>query len=122
MSVALAPEVGEVLHSDRAVDNHEAVPPEDVAGDEVLNGPVLIPSCIHRSLAEIIIPTFAAIGLTVKRVPPLVLKSAVHEDDIIHIKLHLPATEPSTIVLRYPELSVCGAIFGVEDWYPAALI
>lgn len=39
----------------------------------------------------------------------------------IHIKLDRPAAEPSAIVLRYPELSKRGAVFGVEDWYPAAL-
>lgn len=33
----------------RVAVHHVAVPPEDVVGDEVLNGTVLIHSCIHRS-------------------------------------------------------------------------
>jgi len=36
--VALVPEVGEVLHSDRAVDHREEVPLEDVVEGEVHNG------------------------------------------------------------------------------------
>jgi len=46
MSVALVPEVGEVLHSDRA--HHEVVLTEDVAGGEVLNETVLVSSCLHQ--------------------------------------------------------------------------
>jgi len=63
MSVALVPEVGEVLHSDRAVHKHEAVRPEDVVGDEGFDRTVLISSCIrsYRSLAAITIPTSATI-------------------------------------------------------------
>jgi len=38
MLVALVPEVGEVLHSDRAVDHREEVPLEDVVEGEVHNG------------------------------------------------------------------------------------
>jgi len=42
MLVASVPEVGEILHEDRAADRHEAVKPEDVVEDEVLNGILLL--------------------------------------------------------------------------------
>jgi len=41
MLVASVPEVGEILHEDRAA-RHEAVKPEDVVEDEVLNGILLL--------------------------------------------------------------------------------
>jgi len=62
MSVALATEVGEVLHSDRGADRHGALPTEGVVGDEVLDGTVLISSRTNRSFTTIVIPTFTAIG------------------------------------------------------------
>jgi len=51
MSVALVPEVEEVLHSDRAVGNHGAVLREDVVEGEVLDGSLPI-SFVQTSISN----------------------------------------------------------------------
>ena len=45
----------------------------------------------------------------------------LREDNVVNIGLHGPATEPSTVVLRYHKLAACSSIFWVDDWYPGAL-
>jgi len=65
MSVASVTEVGEVL-SEHAVDQPEAVKPEGVAEDEVLNGIPLLFSYTHRYLTVTVVSTSATIDLTME--------------------------------------------------------
>jgi hypothetical protein len=45
----------------------------------------------------------------------------LREDYVMNTGSHGPATEPSTVVLRYHKLTACSSILGVDDWYPGAL-
>jgi len=69
MLVALVPEVEEVLHSDRAVGHHGAIPREDVVEDEALDWIPLI-SFVQTSISNC--SCYSNVDLTIKRVPSFV--------------------------------------------------